>query len=142
MRQSLFIICFAILLIGLGYSCINSRSNVNQVVGTEDNILRGLSVVGIYEGQLPCADCSNITTVLHLDNDRNYQMRYIYVGKSEEVFEYKGKWSVNRGILSLENIDYSFKVAKDQLNQLDLSGNEITGELAEKYVLTKVDDVP
>lgn len=142
MRRSLFTICFAILLIGLGYSCINSRSNVNQVVGAEDNILRGLSVVGIYKGRLPCADCSNITTVLHLDNDRNYQMRYVYVGKSEEVFEYKGKWSVDRGILSLENIDYSFKVAKDQLNQLDLSGNEITGELADKYVLTKIDEVP
>jgi len=111
---------------------------VNQVVGTEDNALKGLSVVGVYEGKLPCADCSTISTVLSLDNDRNYRMRYIYVGKSEEIFEYQGKWTVDRDILSLENIDYSFKVAKDQLNQLDLSGKDIKGELADKYVLTKV----
>lgn len=118
--------------------CIQNKSNVNQGAGAEDNILRGLSVTGVYEGRLPCADCSTIATVLTLDNERNYRMRYIYVGKSEEVFEYEGKWTVDRDILSLENIDYSFKVAKGQLNQLDLSGREIKGELADKYVLTKI----
>lgn len=135
-RFLLFVI--GLLVLSVGFSCINNKSNVNQVVGTEDNALKGLSVVGVYEGKLPCADCSTISTVLSLDNDRNYRMRYIYVGKSEEIFEYQGKWTVDRDILSLENIDYSFKVAKDQLNQLDLSGKDIKGELADKYVLTKV----
>ncbi|WP_185210496.1 copper resistance protein NlpE N-terminal domain-containing protein [Sphingobacterium mizutaii] len=65
-------------------------------------------------------------------------MRYEYVGKSAEVFESTGKWKVDQDILSLENVDYSFKISKDQLNQLDLSGKEIKGDLAEKYVLQKI----
>ncbi|MGO1595752.1 MAG: copper resistance protein NlpE [Sphingobacterium sp.] len=135
-RFLLFVV--GVLVLFIGFSCINNKSNVNQVVGAEENALKGLSVVGIYEGKLPCADCSTIATVLSLGNDRNYRMRYVYVGKSEEIFEYQGTWSVDRDILSLENIDYSFKVAKDQLNQLDLSGKEIKGDLADQYVLTKV----
>ena len=136
--QRFLLLVIGLLILSVGLSCINNKSNVNQVVGTEDNALKGLSVVGVYEGKLPCADCSTISTVLSLDNDRNYRMRYVYVGKSEEIFEYQGRWSVDRDILSLENIDYSFKVAKDQLNQLDLSGKDIKGELADKYVLTKI----
>ncbi len=127
-----------LILLIFGFSCINNKSNVNQLVGTEDNALKGIGIVGTYEGKLPCADCTTIATVLSLDKDKKYSMRYEYVGKSDEVFEYTGKWQVDNDILSLENIDYSFKIAKDQLNQLDLSGKEIKGDLAEKYVLLKI----
>ncbi|MGJ1205012.1 copper resistance protein NlpE [Sphingobacterium lactis] len=132
----LSLIGFIVLIVG--FSCINNKSNVNQLVAAEDNALKGVSVIGTYEGKLPCADCTNITTVLSLDNNKNYLMRYEYVGKSDEVFEHKGKWKVDKDILSLENVDYTFKINKNQLNQLDLSGKEITGDLAEKYVLVKI----
>lgn len=138
MQRLLLYVC-GILVLCIGFGCINNKSNVNQVMRADDNILKGLSVVGMYEGRLPCADCSTIATVLSLDDDRRYRMRYIYVGKSEEIFEHEGKWTVDGGILSLENIDYSFKVAKGRLNQLDLSGREIKGELADKYILTKIE---
>ncbi|WP_404850115.1 copper resistance protein NlpE N-terminal domain-containing protein [Elizabethkingia anophelis] len=50
-----------------GFSCINNKSNVNQLVAAEDNAVKGLAIVGTYEGKLPCADCTTIATVLSLD---------------------------------------------------------------------------
>ncbi len=137
MRRLTYIL-FSIILLVFGFSCINNKTNVNQLVGNEGNALKGTGVVGTYEGKLPCADCTTISTVLSLDNNKNYLMRYMYVGKSEEVFEHKGKWQLDNDILSLENIDYNFRISNDQLQQLDLSGKEIKGDLAEKYVLLKI----
>ncbi len=137
MRRLTYIL-FSIILMVFGFSCINNKTNVNQLVGNEGNALKGTGVVGTYEGKLPCADCTTISTVLSLDNNKNYLMRYMYVGKSEEMFEHKGKWQLDNDILSLENIDYNFRISNDQLQQLDLSGKEIKGDLAEKYVLLKI----
>ncbi|MEI5985456.1 MULTISPECIES: copper resistance protein NlpE [Sphingobacterium] len=137
MRRLTYIL-FSIILLVFGFSCINNKTNVNQLVGNEGNALKGTGVVGTYEGKLPCADCTTISTVLSLDNNKNYLMRYMYVGKSEEVFEHKGKWQLDNDILSLENIDYNFRISNNQLQQLDLSGKEIKGDLAEKYVLLKI----
>ncbi|MVZ62850.1 copper resistance protein NlpE [Sphingobacterium humi] len=129
-----------VVLIGVifAFSCINNKKNVNQLLATEDNALKGIGLLGTYEGNLPCADCSMISTLLSLDKNKQYHLRYIYVGKSEEVFERRGNWSVNKGILTLENVDYNYKIMDNQLNQLDLSGKEIKGELAEKYTLMKI----
>ncbi|MVZ66439.1 copper resistance protein NlpE [Sphingobacterium sp. DK4209] len=127
-------------LIGLIFaiSCINNKTNVNQLLASEDNALKGIGLLGTYEGNLPCADCTMISTLLSLDKDKNYHLRYVYVGKSEEVFEKTGKWDVSKDILSLENVDYNYKILENQLNQLDLSGKEIKGDLADKYTLMKV----
>lgn len=127
-------------LIGLIFviSCINNKTNVNQLVASEDNALKGIGLIGTYEGNLPCADCTMISTLLSLDKNRKYHLRYVYVGKSEEVFEKTGKWDVSKDILSLENVDYNYKILENQLNQLDLSGKEIKGDLADKYTLMKV----
>lgn len=129
-----------ILVIGLIFaiSCINNKTNVNQLLASEDNALKGIGLLGTYEGNLPCADCTMISTLLSLDKNKNYHLRYVYVGKSEEVFERTGKWKVDKDILSLENVDYNYKILDNQLNQLDLSGKEIKGDLAEKYTLMKI----
>ncbi|MCT1523283.1 MULTISPECIES: copper resistance protein NlpE [Sphingobacterium] len=129
-----------IVVIGLIFaiSCINNKTNVNQLLASEDNALKGIGLLGTYEGNLPCADCTMISTLLSLDKNKNYHLRYVYVGKSEEVFERTGKWKVDKDILSLENVDYNYKILDNQLNQLDLSGKEIKGDLAEKYTLMKI----
>ena len=134
----LSIILASFVLLIVGFSCVNNKTNVKQFAANEGNAMKEISVVGTYEGKLPCADCSTIATILSLDNNKNYRLRYKYVGKSEEIFEHKGKWNVRKDILSLENIDYGFKISDDQLNQLDLSGKEIKGDLAENYILQKV----
>ena len=42
--------------------------------------------------------------------------------------------------LTLEGIDYKFRILDDQLSQLDLSGNDIKGDLADQYRLAKFEE--
>ncbi|MBE8714723.1 copper resistance protein NlpE [Sphingobacterium hungaricum] len=118
--------------------CLNNKSNVNQKDAYEDNAFKTVNLIGTYEGSLPCADCDAITTLLTLNQDKTYIMTYVYSGKSAETFEKKGNWKVDKGILILDGEDYFYKIGNNFITQLDLSGKEISGPLAEKYQLKKL----
>ncbi|MFZ4863829.1 copper resistance protein NlpE [Sphingobacterium sp. Mn56C] len=104
----------------------------------ENQELRAANVVGIYSGNLPCVDCDAISTVLEINRDQSYVLRYTYEGKSADEFVKEGSWEIEKNKLTLNGIDYKYKVGDENLVQLDLSGNEITGDLAQKYWLPKV----
>ncbi|KGE15655.1 copper resistance protein NlpE [Sphingobacterium deserti] len=114
--------------------CINTRTNAS-VDNSKFGKITESRVVGSYSGDLPCTDCDAIATVLTLANDKGYTLEYVYVGKGMEAFSKSGKWELDNGELNLEGLDYKYKVELNQLRQLDLSGKEITGDLAERYVL-------
>ncbi|MBD1425096.1 copper resistance protein NlpE [Sphingobacterium arenae] len=115
-------------------SCVNTRTNANIENNKVSNMTES-RLVGTYRGSLPCTDCDAIATSLTLSNDRGYSLKYIYMGKSAKSFSKTGSWKLQDGELNLEGVDYKYKVELDQLRQLDLSGKEIRGELAERYVL-------
>lgn len=98
---------------------------------------------GTYKGVTPCADCEGIETLIVLNNDLTYSIKTKYLGKGNgKVFEDTGSyiWNKSVGIIVLEGMEGSpskYKVGENQLIQLDLEGNVISGALAEKYVLTK-----
>lgn len=115
-------------------SCINTRKNAGVDSNTFVKATEG-RVVGTYQGDLPCIDCDAISTVLTLNSDKAYKLDYIYVGKNPEPFSRTGTWDLDEGELNLDGLDYKYRVEPNQLRQLDLSGNEITGELADRYVL-------
>lgn len=120
-------------LIGLS-ACMNQHAGTNaDAVNTAK--LTARNVVGVYKGDLPCTDCEAIATVLTLSEDAEYVLEYLYVGKSAEAFSKTGTWKLTGEELKLSDLDYLFKVEDKRLRQLDLSGKEITGELAERYVL-------
>jgi hypothetical protein len=73
-----------------------------------------------------------------LDGNQTYKLIYKYEGKSEDEFIKEGDWLITDDYLVLQGIDYQYKIEPDYLQQLDLSGNEITGAIAEKYQLSKV----
>lgn len=118
-------------------ACINNKVNVD-LEGGMDRAFHSISLIGKYEGNLPCADCTAIATTLILRQDHTYSLHYMYVGKSDEQFHKTGNWKVDSDILQLDNEDYDYKVVGNKLNQLDLSGKEMKGNLAGKYVLSKV----
>lgn len=101
------------------------------------NSKNSLDWQGTYAGVLPCADCEGILTVITISNDRHYLMQTRYNGKSRQVFDTKGTltWDSRGGIITLGETKY--KVGENKLIQLDRSGNLITGEIADKYVLSK-----
>jgi len=97
---------------------------------------------GTYKGVVPCADCEGIETTIELKADETFVVRTVYLGKSNEVFTSSGHyhWSEDGRSIHLHGVEngpsYYF-VGENQLIQLDMEGNRITGELAEKYVLKK-----
>jgi heat shock protein HslJ len=98
---------------------------------------------GTYKGIMPCADCEGIETELILTKDLTFVIQTKYLGKGEaKVFEEKGNfiWDKTGGsisLLGLKGRPSQYKVGENKLIQLDMQGNAITGQLAEKYVLIK-----
>ncbi len=107
------------------------------------NTMNSVDWAGSYTGTLPCADCEGIETTLILKNDRTFSLETKYLGKDDQpVQKLVGafKWDDSGSIITLEEVENQpgkFKVGENKVWHLDTEGNEITGELADKYVLTK-----
>ena len=101
---------------------------------------------GIYQGLLPCADCAGIETVLYLYPDSTYLERRTYLdqpkeGSNEQLSS--GRWAqVSADLVRLTRRNQTsptdYKLHARSLQQLDLDGQEITGDLAARYYLAQV----
>ncbi|TYB78544.1 copper resistance protein NlpE N-terminal domain-containing protein [Bizionia myxarmorum] len=97
---------------------------------------------GTYSGTLPCADCEGIKTTIKLNDDMSYEAIAEYLGKKEGTFQTRGyyKWKDDgQHILLSDDNETTYMVGENKLTQLDSSGNMVTGELAEMYILKKKD---
>ena len=108
-----------------------------------DNSRTSVDWAGTYEGTLPCADCEGIKTTLVLNSDETFTLKQDYLGKpTPSVFEEKGQfeWTPDGGTINVKIKDseaQTYKVGENQLFLLDQEGKEITGALAEMYILKK-----
>lgn len=107
----------------------------------EHNSKTSIDWVGTYEGVLPCADCEGIKTTLTINKDETFTLSQEYLNKNFKL-EDKGKleWSKDGGSIKIttkENGNFNYKVGENKLFSLDQEGKEITGSLADKYVLIK-----
>lgn len=96
---------------------------------------------GSYSGILPCASCPGIETELTLTSDHDYILTRKYIDHDGTDTE-NGKFTWEGNRIKLSNIKAGeaspyYKVEEGRIRQLDLKGKEITGELAQNYVLTK-----
>lgn len=137
MRWSVHIMCFLILIVTI-YSCVNNQNTIVGKDKIENMETLSANLAGYYSGDLPCVDCESIRTMLELHKDKSYVLRYIYEGKSEDQFIKEGEWTIDKNMLRLEGVDYRYKISPDFLVQLDLAGNEIKGDLADKYQLNRI----
>jgi uncharacterized lipoprotein NlpE involved in copper resistance len=99
---------------------------------------------GVYTGVTPAADAEGIDVKVALNADETYSVEYRYVGKSGDIFTHTGKfgWNPEKNTVILEqeregDFPKYYKLVENALIQLDMSGNAITGELADNYVLKK-----
>jgi copper homeostasis protein (lipoprotein) len=125
-------------IVGIALSCVNNQKSVVAKDKNENMESLSANLAGLYSGNLPCVDCESISTILELNQDKSYVLRYSYEGKSEDQFIKEGEWDVQKNTLTLEGLDYQYKINPDYLIQLDLAGNEIKGDIAEKYQLSRV----
>lgn len=100
-------------------------------------------LAGMYKGILPCADCEGIETVLVLNADNTYLLKTTYLGKSGAAATEKTgsmRWNPENSFIilgGLENTPNLYSVGENKVTQLDMEGKPITGNLADKYILTK-----
>ncbi len=100
-------------------------------------------ISGNYMGKIPCADCEGIIYRLQLNDDKTYQSTITYKGKSVKPILKTGTYTINnRLIIQLDDQSGMsfFKKQSEGLLMLDKNGNEITGDLADKYILNPVNN--
>jgi copper homeostasis protein (lipoprotein) len=101
---------------------------------------KGLSA-DFFLGNLPCADCAAIRTLVHLEKNNQLSISRQYVGKSDSLFTVKAKFKYHaetrRIAYESSNEKGYFLYSPEKLIQLDQNGNKINGKLAPRYVLNR-----
>lgn len=140
--KNLFVLLAALLISAT--ACTNKKKS--EQTAAETSGLNTTQVVvdwsGTYKGTLPCASCEGIETTITLNTDSTYKKTQVYLGEEDATFHTEGsfEWREDGSIIVLHTEtdgDQSVKVTEGSLVMLDAYGNEITGELAEHYILKK-----
>ncbi|GHT78668.1 lipoprotein involved with copper homeostasis and adhesion [Bacteroidia bacterium] len=145
MKKILLVIGIFSLMVGVS-ACKQKEKTQDtiEITSMADNSRNSLEWYGTYTGVIPCADCEGIKTQVILTDSNTYTIRREYLGKKEAVYTYSGTftWSEDGGSISLKEDEREaatrFKVGENVLFQLDGEGKEITGDLANNYILVKV----
>jgi len=110
-------------------------------IATYHNSQNSLDWAGVYRGIIPAADTPGIKIEITLNWDGTFVAVYEYIGGDSITFKYSGRftWDANGRTITLEDMDKSkfpvhYQVGEGVLFQLDLQGNRITGNLADKYI--------
>ena len=105
------------------------------------NSRNSLDWAGTYAGHTPSASGMGIEVRLTLNEDGTYALHYHYVGREDPDFRSTGNftWDNAGSVITLDLSDgpSHYRVGENMLLQLDLEGREITGDLAQMYVLRK-----
>lgn len=135
MKNSLKFLLVIAIFSTLGCKSQQPATTSNYWEGRDINVINE-----VFHAMLPCADCENIDFRLTLKPDMTWQSRTIYVGKKARIFEENGRYNVTEnGILVLDKKDEGmkrFRIIPQGLLMLDTEGKEVTGALADKYILT------
>jgi heat shock protein HslJ/uncharacterized lipoprotein NlpE involved in copper resistance len=147
MKKSLFILSIIALSFASCKNDVEKQEKITPIDSTivqvdEHNAKISLDYIGIYKGNLPCADCETIETTIALTED-SYVKETVYKGKSKEVFKETGNYSWNEAgnTITLLNSEASnqYFVGENVLFHLDADGKRIEGDLTDKYRLNKLE---
>lgn len=141
-RFSLIILCLIVT------GCVEKKQQANAEAETQATVPDGhisqnsLDWAGTYSGILPCASCSAIKMEIVLKNNGHYEQTSVYEhdGESDAVIASGSfSWNESGSTITLSNAEKpnQFFVGENYLAKLDMNGNRITGDLADKYILTK-----
>ncbi len=94
---------------------------------------------GTYNGTLPAADGPGIEMTVRLGPDNKFENKLVYIDAEDGTFYEQGTYSQNGDLIELKSgdeISY-YKAEPGQLRRLDSEKQEITGALADYYILKK-----
>lgn len=139
-----FLLCLASF-ISFGCESSNTQGGTGPTAPIMvDNSNSASPWAGSYKGVIPCADCSGIATEVTLFEDQSYSWGYKYLGKSDDVVEFKGffEWDAQDKIVVFKDANSGdilnrFKLEENSLRMLDKEGKIIEGDLSHNYILYK-----
>ena len=137
--KNLFQLIFITIFITGISACNSQKKQSKSSVLQSDNSKISLDWNGTYRGILPCADCPGIKTQLVLNSDMTYKLKTSYLERGTGIEE-EGKfsWNKNGNIITLDGYGHQkYLVGENRLFSLDGDGNKITGDLANRFILTK-----
>ena len=130
-------ILIALLLTAAISACVSTKS-----ADMSHNARDSLDWEGRYAGRIPSASGSGIDVQITLRSDQTFSMVYDYVDR-QGFYTGMGTfdWDETGNVIILKHPDFPpyYRVEKDRLLHLDLEGKIITGNLADMYVLKKVE---
>jgi uncharacterized lipoprotein NlpE involved in copper resistance len=136
MNRKAFIIFLTVLVIFGLSSCLS-----NKGVDKDHNARNSLDWTGVYTGTIPSASGPGIDVRLKLNKDQSFELNYRYLDRPGSPFNWTGsfKWDDTGSIITLDITDAPplYKVAENMLIQLDMNGKQISGNMADNYVLKK-----
>ena len=97
-------------------------------------------VAGKYGGYLPCADCPGIEYTLTLYRDHTYSESLFYTDRSAQAVVRSGAFAIDGEMVILDKRDAGMKFFARHprgLLMLDTNRNIITGDLSERYRLSR-----
>lgn len=105
-----------------------------------------IDLPALYTGILPCADCPGVDYSLILEEGRFVEISQ-YMERSTKRFEETGIWTLNGDTLIISQNDSSnfrkqFLFDEKKLILLHSQGQQIAGDLANKYVLERAGNQP
>jgi len=119
-----------------------------EVHHSEDNSKNSLDWTGTYKGIIPCADCEGIEVEITLNDDNTFSSQSTYIGTKKAqknvftetgTFEWDEKGNTIKTVTSDKSNKKSYIVGEKKLIQLDSDNKEITGPLAENYILKQIE---
>ncbi|MBK7426015.1 MAG: copper resistance protein NlpE N-terminal domain-containing protein [Saprospiraceae bacterium] len=148
MKKHLFLFAFLTLSVFI-ISCGGNKSS--EEVAQDGTSADSLGVseekhafYGIYQGILPCGNCTGIQTVIHLMEDSTYTKRFIYLGRdTDEVQVEEGTitWNPDGTVVTLTGPSASIQylVSVDKITQLAQNGQPYQGSDAGQYILNRTE---
>lgn len=119
---------------------VDEFSSIAQSMKDEHNAKLSLDYQGTYKGVLPTASGEGMDVTIVLTDD-TFTKTTAYIGKKNSTIVEKGsyEWNEAGNTITLKGLEApnQYFVGENTLTSLDISGNKITGSLADKYVLTK-----
>jgi len=133
----------------LSLAC-DDNANPNSTGPVAPNMKEMYQQEGKWEGRylasLPCNDCDELITMLQINEDLSYILKYSYKGKSKEIVEFKGfiQWVEQDKIFKIgdptlgEKVSH-YKIIAGGLLQLDENANPYVGEDSLQFKFAKLE---
>lgn len=138
----------SLLLVGLvGVGCKPTPTPPTPQASGADTSATSLDWHGAYEGVVPWVGGMEYRTRLTLRPDHSYTLELTQLGEGQGTAVTEGSfaWASDGSTVFLNDVTEGpnrYFLGEGFMAQLDLEGQRITGELAERYVLKKVPTSP